>query len=163
MHVSFHFSTAHQQPSTSSVMPKGRPARSFFSSLPYELKTTLRSQSFGPVTTLSAQDSIQVKAELIADTVQFGALLPTQPQSPIASQDALSLVESTEGPIESSTSSKRLLVDTSDRRPAARGRKRKFKPPGNDFLGHRWDCTGLVPRYTDYSELPSGLAKCSSE
>ena len=150
------------QLSTSSpVMPKGRPARSLFSSLPYELKTSIRSQSFDPFT-ISAQDSLQIKAEIIADTVQFGTLLPTQPQSPIASQDAINLVDLTERPIESSTSSKRILADTSDHQAAAQKRKHRLKPPGNPFLGHRWDCTGLVPRYTNYSELPSGLAKCSS-
>jgi trimethylguanosine synthase len=30
----------------------------------------------------------------------------------------------------------------------------------NAYEGHSWDCTGLVPRYTDASEVPKHLKKC---
>jgi hypothetical protein len=32
----------------------------------------------------------------------------------------------------------------------------------NRFKGHRWDCTGLVKRYTKPTEMPSELVKCES-
>lgn len=32
----------------------------------------------------------------------------------------------------------------------------------NRYKGHRWDCTGLVKRYTQPTEMPSELVKCKS-
>ena len=43
---------------------------------------------------------------------------------------------------------------------ARKRRKGKNKAPVNRHLGHPWDCTGLVSRYQDYSEVPTHLAKC---
>lgn len=33
---------------------------------------------------------------------------------------------------------------------------------GKRYQGHAWDCTGVVPRYTDFSEMPPNLVKCRS-
>lgn len=40
--------------------------------------------------------------------------------------------------------------------------KAKAVEDGNRFKGHRWDCTGLVTRYTKPTEMPSELVKCES-
>ncbi|WVF68503.1 hypothetical protein IAT40_003270 [Kwoniella sp. CBS 6097] len=37
--------------------------------------------------------------------------------------------------------------------------KRPVVKPVNHYSGHAWDCTGLVERYTDYTEVPSDLVK----
>lgn len=145
-------------------MPKSRTSRSLFSSLPIDLKKSLRSQTVEPYTLAPRLDSVQVKAELIADTVQFGPLLHTQPQSPGVSPDAAEIVDLTEEPAESSTSAALRTkrpenVLTSPR--SAKERRGKEKVPANPHQGHAWDCTGLVPRFSDYSQLPQQLAKCA--
>ncbi|KAK8849615.1 hypothetical protein IAR55_004950 [Kwoniella newhampshirensis] len=33
------------------------------------------------------------------------------------------------------------------------------KNPNNPYLDHPWDCTGLVPRYSDYPQVPPDLTK----
>lgn len=47
-------------------------------------------------------------------------------------------------------------------RPAKRRRGEDPDPAAseNPYLGHPWDCTGLVPRYMDRSEVPQNLQKC---
>lgn len=52
-------------------------------------------------------------------------------------------------------------------RPSAKRQKGKgkAKEPASEeaenlYEGHPWDCTGLVPRYTDASEVPKHLKKC---
>ncbi|OCF43816.1 hypothetical protein I317_02258 [Kwoniella heveanensis CBS 569] len=37
--------------------------------------------------------------------------------------------------------------------------KRPVVNPLNHYSGHPWDCTGLVERYTDYTDVPSDLVK----
>ncbi len=146
-------------------MPKGRPPRSLFSSLPYDLKKSLRSQTLEPYPSTSALDTVQVKAELIANTDPFAPFLPTQPRSPSKSSGEVIEVDQTEDIPEASSSMAVAL-----KRPATiaspthcrstKKRKGRSRVPENDFIDHPWDCTGLVQRYTDYSELPRGLAKC---
>lgn len=47
---------------------------------------------------------------------------------------------------------------------AKRGKKQnKDDEAENPYLGHPWDCTGLVPRYTDAKEVPDYLKKCKWE
>lgn len=149
-------------------MPKARPARSLFSSLPLDLKHSLRSQ---PTQSIAALDTVEVKAELIADTVQF-AFLPTQPQSPYSDVEDVIPIDLTEMEAEAEVSTlsapavKRIVPDTSfassSSHSTRKKRKGNSKVPENLYIGHPYDCTGLVPRYSDYSALPEGLAKCTS-
>ncbi|WVW86985.1 hypothetical protein I302_109041 [Kwoniella bestiolae CBS 10118] len=37
--------------------------------------------------------------------------------------------------------------------------KQPLRNPLNPFLGHEWDCTGLVERYTNYTDVPQDLMK----
>ncbi|KAK6908531.1 hypothetical protein I203_102533 [Kwoniella mangroviensis CBS 8507] len=37
--------------------------------------------------------------------------------------------------------------------------KQPIRNPLNPFIGHEWDCTGLVKRFTDYTEVPQDLMK----
>ncbi|WWC95767.1 hypothetical protein V866_002633 [Kwoniella sp. B9012] len=37
--------------------------------------------------------------------------------------------------------------------------KQPLRNPLNPFVGHEWDCTGLVKRYTNYTEVPQDLMK----
>lgn len=148
-------------------MPRRGPAKSLFSSLPLDLKKSLRSQPLRPPTTpITAFDTVQVKAELIADTVQFSPLLSTQPHPIDAFPISAKPIDLTEDEAEASTSAstgwKLRVADTLSPTPRSVSKKRKgnFQAPDNPHLGHPWDCTGLVPRYTDYFELPPGLAKC---
>lgn len=44
-------------------------------------------------------------------------------------------------------------------------KKRSQRPPNkgpkNPYLGHPWDCTGLVPRYAHAEQVPKDLKKCA--
>ena len=142
---------------TLQTMPKGHPARSLFSSLPLELKQTIRSQP--------SVDTVQIKAELLADSIQFAPLLlPTQPQTPPTTPPIP--LDLTSGYTAEASSSKRRAVssyrDSSPLLSKRRKGKGKSVVADNLHLGHPWDCTGLVKRFKDYSELPPGIGKCKS-
>ncbi|WVQ96050.1 hypothetical protein IAU59_003150 [Kwoniella sp. CBS 9459] len=54
------------------------------------------------------------------------------------------------------------LIAPSTSRAAHSKRKKGKRPvvnPVNHYSGHPWDCTGLVERYTDYTDVPSDLVK----
>jgi trimethylguanosine synthase len=172
-------------------MPKGRPSRSLFASLPAELKFALRTQDVEPF----VGNTVQVKSEIL-EGINPNNLLPTQPsntsdtnldidstiQVTVSQEPAHSVeprVTSTQAPLGQETPAKArsvvlkrtvedLPTPSSSRSRAAiedSGRKRrkgKAKAIENHYLNHPWDCMGLVPRYTDYSDVPSELSKCES-
>jgi hypothetical protein len=53
-------------------------------------------------------------------------------------------------------------VTAGKRKSKGKGKGKDIEGEGNRFKGHRWDCTGLVTRYTKPTEMPSELVKCMS-
>lgn len=194
-------------------MPKSSRAagRSFFSNLPLELRTTLRSQTLVPLVPGANINDFKLdpKPNPNGMSQEGRDYLPTQPESPGSTvDDSISIQgirqshseEPRDGGStlvtmgESSTAGqKRAQQDPSmvsssafkgtgsqKRRKAVKGAngdvngiragdvKAKSKGKGRAvdvgkrYKGHAWDCTGVVPRYTDPSELPSNLVKCGS-
>jgi hypothetical protein len=181
---------------------KSKPGRSFFSNLPLDLRSSLRSQTLLPLVPGQNINTLETKQEELDKALGLGAgndYLPTQPASPSSSDEdeihptpvikpAAPSVMS-EVVAESSTSAKKralLLeketdVDMSGIQDLSvitngEGKKQKVEikkkgkgkgkakavEDGNRFKGHRWDCTGLVTRYTKPTEMPSELVKCES-
>ena len=196
-----------------SMGKKGKAGRSFFSNLPLDLRSSLRSQTLLPLVPGQNINTLESKQDELDKSLGLGPghdFLPTQPASPSSSVDEdESTIEVAAASIpagrvhevvaESSTSAtKRALVRAHDEiletntndfsmtnvngqrkqkvdiqdievsekgKGAAKGKgkgKAKAIEDGNRFKGHRWDCTGLVTRYTKPSEMPSELVKCES-
>jgi hypothetical protein len=179
---------------------KSKPGRSFFSNLPLDLRSSLRSQTLLPLVPGQNINTLETKQEELDKALGLGAgndYLPTQPASPSSSDE--DEVHSTpvaplivpEVVAESSTSARKRALslenekenETSGRQDLSmvtngeeEGKKQKVEikkkskgkgkakavEDGNRFKGHRWDCTGLVTRYTKPTEMPSELVKCKS-
>jgi hypothetical protein len=177
---------------------KSKPGRSFFSNLPLDLRSSLRSQTLLPLVPGQNINTLETKQEELDKALGLGAgndYLPTQPASP-SSSDEDEVLPTPAAPLivpevvaESSTSAKKraLLLDNDvemsglqdlstmtngegegkkqkvDIKKKGKGKgKAKAVEDGNRFKGHRWDCTGLVNRYTKPTEMPSELVKCES-
>jgi hypothetical protein len=177
---------------------KSKPGRSFFSNLPLDLRSSLRSQTLLPLVPGQNINTLETKQEELDKALGLGAgndYLPTQPASPSSSdEDEVHPMPARplgvpEVVAESSTSArKRALSLENDvemsgvQNPSTmtdgegEGKKQKVEikkkgkgkgkakavEDGNRFKGHRWDCTGLVTRYTKPTEMPSELVKCES-
>jgi len=178
---------------------KSKPGRSFFSNLPLDLRSSLRSQTLLPLVPGQNINTLETKQEELDKALGLGAgndYLPTQPASPSSSDEdevyptpvAPLVMPIPEVVAESSTSAKKraLLsenetdVEMSNQsmitNGGGEGKKQKVEikkkskgkgkakavEDGNRFKGHRWDCTGLVTRYTKPTEMPSELVKCES-
>jgi hypothetical protein len=177
---------------------KSKPGRSFFSNLPLDLRSSLRSQTLLPLVPGQNINTLETKQEELDKALGLGAgndYLPTQPASP-SSSDEDEVHSTPAAPLivpevvaESSTSArKRALSLENDVEMSGgqdqsinmngegEGKKQKVEikkkgkgkgkakavEDGNRFKGHRWDCTGLVTRYTKPTEMPSELVKCES-
>jgi hypothetical protein len=183
---------------------KSKPGRSFFSNLPLDLRSSLRSQTLLPLVPGQNINTLETKQEELDKALGLGAgndYLPTQPASPSSSDEdevRPTPVVIPPAPLimpevvaESSTSAKKraLLVENdvevemSNQKDLSiititngEGKKEKVEikkkgkgkgkakavEDGNRFKGHRWDCTGLVTRYTKPTAMPSELVKCES-
>jgi len=167
-----------------------RPSRSLFASLPWDLKKTIRTKA-EELEELVNTDDIDVKAELIRGVADdLLPTQPSSPQLLPADEEEESMnlkppsapatvepspatprppiSEPVVSPVTPAGSSKRPHVEvresstpTSLIQPA-RKRKRKSKAAGGVHADHPWDCTGLVPRYTDASQVPDRIRKCES-
>jgi trimethylguanosine synthase len=51
-------------------------------------------------------------------------------------------------------------VGPSSTQPPQKRRKGKELPVFNPFIGHPWDCTGLVERYVNRDSVPDDIKKC---
>jgi trimethylguanosine synthase len=155
-----------------------------FASLPAELKLALRTQTVDPY----LPDTVEFKTELLDVMETDDGLLPTQPRSispdsptPISIEVTTTTISSTAAyapvdlaPVVASgsvvikrseqatpTASKRTIrVVSNGTGGSTKKKKGKARAVENRYLGHSWDCTGLVPRYMDYSETPPELSKC---
>ncbi|WWC73757.1 uncharacterized protein I206_107729 [Kwoniella pini CBS 10737] len=159
-------------------MPSRRSAgKSLFASLPIELKHSLRSQSF------DKPEEVRIKAEQILQIPSSG-FLNTQPQSDDEDQEEretingggsshTNLVVSNNQSASSSSIVKSRKIEPllpkydldqianigqNTHKKRKKG-KQPLKNPLNPYLGHAWDCTGLVKRYTDYTDVPKDLIK----
>jgi len=190
---------------------KGKAGRSFFSNLPLDLRSSLRSQTLLPLVPGQNINTLESKQDELDKSLGLGPghdFLPTQPASPSSSVDEdestieVASASIPAGPMhevvaESSTSAtkralvrahdeiletnsndismtntngqKKQKVDINDIKTPEKGKgkgkgkgKAKAIEDGNRFKGHRWDCTGVVTRYTKPSEMPSELVKCES-
>jgi hypothetical protein len=176
---------------------KAKAGRSFFSNLPLDLRSSLRSQTLLPLIPGANINDLEKKQEALEQKLGLGPgndYLPTQPSSPGSSDEE----DAVTGNAESSTSAMRkrdLEVEPVTPTPTANraGKKQKItngmdtktngkgkgkgkavegngnggasgngERGGNRFKGHRWDCTGLVQRYTKPTEMPQELVKCKS-
>lgn len=153
--------------------------RSFFSNLPLDLRTSIKSQVLVPLIPGANINDHQPSSEP-------RDFLPTQPASPSTVADELDIPSSvltadgqrheaiglrTTQEAETSTAGqKRLISPELSMISSLAGKKRKVNnkgkgkavtvDPAKRFLGHAWDCTGLVQRYNDPAEVPSQLVKC---
>lgn len=137
-------------------MGKKGAGRSFFSNLPLDLRTTLRTQTLVPLVP-GGDLSLESKAELMQWSMDNGDLLATQPPSPPSAGSVIDLVEEPEAVAESSVAGQKRA-----RGPVQGSAKksRKGKAVKNAFKDHPWDCTGLVKRYTAPNHCPPELVKC---
>ena len=163
-----------------------RPSRSLFASLPWDLKKTIRAKADDADELV---DDVAVKAEMIRNVAEdFLPTQPTSPQSLPADEEeeeAMSFqpaaapamtdavlatpTRSTAKPIPppivsaGSTGSRgevRAASPSSSFLQPARKRKRKSKGANDAYADHPWNCTGLVPRYTEASQVPERIRKC---
>ncbi|ORX37789.1 RNA cap guanine-N2 methyltransferase-domain-containing protein [Kockovaella imperatae] len=142
-------------------MPRAnKQSRSLFRSLPYNLKQSIRSKEGDTLTALAG--------------VGADGLLRTQPDSSSENGDT-TLADVTVNidfhneEIGSSSTPLRLVhtsgVSSGTLESTVNSSKRKRKSRGaqdeilNQHLGHPWDCTGLVDRYTTASQVPAELVK----
>lgn len=149
-------------------MPRGSGKRSLFASLPWDLKKAIRSHSVDPLPAVTSQTSVpitkQVKQELLVLEAADNGYLPTQPRSP--TEDVAEVEEEV---IEAGPSTvvlpahlpAKVVASRPGQEPKKKKRKLKGKAVENQYLDHPWDCTGLIKRYQDYSEVPSELTKCA--
>lgn len=167
--------------------------RSFFSNLPLELRTSLRSQILVPHVAGANINDFRLAHDTASSSDGDSHLLPTQPLSPTSTVDDSSIIqnggyslvgipglpsESTLTDVaESSTTGQKRAVQaglssssngigtgTGKKRKVIKNGKGKSRTPQDvmkKYNGHAWDCTGLVERYTDPSEIPSNLVKCT--
>ncbi|CAK9780866.1 hypothetical protein CC85DRAFT_285912 [Cutaneotrichosporon oleaginosum] len=139
-------------------MPRrsGRGA-SIFSALPWDLKSTLRSN---PVAEPSTSDSPEAPST---------GLLPTQPPSDAGEEggDAYRNIDEEEVIAAVNPSSEEPSGSQQDE-PASASRKRSSDSPAKPSPSkrakveeerHPWDCTGLVPRYEKAADVPQHLKK----
>lgn len=137
------------------------PNRSLFASLPPDLKRSIRTR---PLQDPASTSQVEIKQENILNAISASGFLSTQPLSPSSQSGSEAAILEDESPQTPAESSKRPLsgVVTVTTPSAQFNKKRKRNsalPAGSD---HPWDCTGLVPRYSDYSEVPTELRKCES-
>ena len=177
---------------------KSKPGRSFFSNLPLDLRSSLRSQTLLPLVPGQNINILETKQGELDKALGLGAgndYLPTQPDSPSSSEEDQALpiqvspVVRPEVVAESSTTARKRALSLENENETemsevqnlsvienGEGKKQKVEikkkgkgkgkakavEDGNRFKGHRWDCTGLVTRYTKPTEMPSELVKCES-
>jgi hypothetical protein len=183
---------------------KSKPGRSFFSNLPLDLRSSLRSQTLLPLVPGQNINTLETKQEELDKVLGLGAgndYLPTQPASPSSSDEdeghPAPVIIPAVPPVmpevvaESSTSARKRALSLENEKEnemsgvqdlsmvtngEGEGKKQKVEikkkgkgkgkakavEDGNRFKGHRWDCTGLVTRYTKPTEMPSELVKCES-
>lgn len=145
---------------------------SMFSALPPTLKRALRSQprleSVVATTVVHRQEQDPTPR-----------LLPTQPPSEADEPEAgIPDVESESSDMDMDSDSEGEGSDKENVRPATAPRPAESESPSASDIGsavisrrvetmpleanadHPWDCTGLVPRYTDAGSLPKELRKC---
>lgn len=174
---------------------KSKPGRSFFSNLPLDLRSSLRSQTLLPLVPGQNIHTLETKQGELDKALGLGAgndYLPTQPDSPSSSEeDEVPPIQVApfrpEVVAESSTSARKRALSLENGKETemsgvqdlsvitnGEGKKQKVEikkkgkgkgkakavEDGNRFKGHRWDCTGLVTRYTKPTEMPSELVKC---
>ncbi|KAL7425035.1 putative diacylglycerol O-acyltransferase tgs1 [Cryptotrichosporon argae] len=159
-------------------MPGRRKPQSVFTALPHEIRQRIRSQTADAWVDDTAGSS---SAASPAASTSTAHLLPTQPPSPdSATSSSIPEVSMAYTQTQTPTSAVvavpapfRAVVKAIKRaEPWARqpeserpSKRRKSKGKGraddahNTFFGHPWDCTGLVARYTDVSEVPASLQK----
>jgi trimethylguanosine synthase len=139
-------------------MPRrGGRGASIFAALPWDLKSTLRSN---PSTEQSKEP-----------TPTAGSLLPTQPPSEDGDADELvregeeeeEVAAAVEPSTEESASPQRAVEATTSRKRAANAlaSPSKRRRTAADEERHPWDCTGLVPRYEKAADVPQHLKKCT--
>jgi trimethylguanosine synthase len=137
-------------------MPRrGGRGASIFAALPWDLKSTLRSN---PSTEQSKEP-----------TPTAGSLLPTQPPSEDGDADELvregeeeeEVAAAVEPSTEESASPQRAVEATTSRKRAANAlaSPSKRRRTAADEERHPWDCTGLVPRYEKAADVPQHLKK----
>jgi hypothetical protein len=178
---------------------KGKAGRSFFSNLPLDLRSSLRSQTLLPLVPGQNINTLEAKQDELDKVIGLrpgNDFLPTQPASPSSTVDeddapvAVVTDPMPEVVAESSTSATKralnqnlenefqdtsmirmnggkkqkveVITPKSNRKGKGKGKGKAIEGEGNRFKGHRWDCTGLVTRYTQPSEMPSELVKCES-
>lgn len=147
--------------------------RSFFSNLPLDLRTSLKSQILVPLVPGANINDFQLANGHEDDSRgESRNLLSTQPASPSTvgdDQEGVSVNPNTIA--ESSTASQKRHLDaelsatTKDGGKKAKMSKKGkgravIADPSKRYSGHAWDCTGLVERYTDPAQVPSQLVKC---
>ena len=128
-----------------------RPSRSLFASLPPDLKRNLRTQ---PTQLLE-----QAPRASDSDPNPTGYLL-TQPASPGSEGSAEGEEEETAVTSRAIMEISKRPLDSTGRNSSGSGAVKRRKVEHDTTEGHPWDCTGLVPRYQDYSDVPKELAKC---
>ncbi|WVN86930.1 uncharacterized protein L203_102105 [Cryptococcus depauperatus CBS 7841] len=174
-------------------MPRrGRQGASLFSSLPSELRQSLRQRICEPS---SVNASVEPAVDYPMDPTLSGqTLLRTQPDSesedeeesedvaigmyrdksqeiPVQLPNAIHQLEASKIPAiitrrqfikqENNCCEKVSSLPATVPVNTTTSRKKRFKleVPKNNHLGHPWDCTGLVPRYTRIQQVPSDLVK----
>ncbi|KAL1406586.1 putative diacylglycerol O-acyltransferase tgs1 [Vanrija albida] len=134
--------------------------RSVFFSLSQEIRRNLRAQP--RLETFVAEDE-----DSPAPSTDSRDLLPTQPPADDSASEDEEDEEDEAGPTPAMSApppkppvviSFKREADLTDLPPSKR-RKGKGRADDNPYAGHPWDCTGLVPRYTEMSEVPKALKK----
>lgn len=149
---------------------------SMFSALPPTLKRALRSQP-------RLESVVATTAVHRQDEQPTARLLPTQPPSDFDEPEA---DEPEPAEVDAASESSDMDVDTDNDSDAEGSDKENVRPalerpaessapsdidsavisrrvetaPLQATADHPWDCTGLVPRYTDAGALPKELRKC---
>jgi trimethylguanosine synthase len=140
-------------------------SRSLFASLPRELKKSIRTQPRQP-TPSDPSDTVEIKIERVSAALD-GQYLPTQPDSP----DAQKVDPSEKVADANETTSRNSVIEptpvTPPRQPTNRKKRKRNSEvpiePENALADHPWDCTGLVPRYTQYQDVPLATRKCEPD
>lgn len=140
---------------------------SMFTALPPTLKHALRSQ---PRLERVVATAVQAQAQPAEQPLPTDRLLPTQPPSEAEYPDAASETSSMD--MDSDSDKENVRPATAAASPpsplpasasvlgSAVVSRRVETVPMEVNADHPWDCTGLVPRYTDASSLPKELRKC---
>jgi len=143
---------------------KSKPGRSFFSNLPLDLRSSLRSQTLLPLVPGQNINTLETKQGELDKALGLGA-----ESSTTARKRALSLENGKETEM-SGVQDLSVITNGEGKKQKVEIKKKgkgkgkaKAVEDGNRFKGHRWDCTGLVTRYTKPTEMPSELVKCESK